>query len=664
MKRLSSIGILCSLALCVVTPAQRAREAAPIIIHEIAWMGTTVSAENQWLELYNAGNRPVSLNGWILRNAAGEVDERLSGTLEPGHTYVVARTSESFLPGIRIHHEMRGALSPDGDILTLFDAHTNLVDRVDRWHAGSRDTAATMQRVYPYRSGDDRSGWKTATVRYDAGYGTPGFRLPPDESGQMLYQVFHGPDTLNIFFNQSALTELALAGNEANHRINLEERIIDRMRQARERIDLAVYELNLPDTIDTLIAKAAEGVQVRVLIDAKAPSDYERDERYRVMRAHLERMARGRDGKIGTTDDVHLFANSPIFAVTDPHVREQYGLPRDPAGDLPFAKLLMGRSSMQGHLLVEGGKREEGIYYAPGGQMHNKFAVIDDYRVLTGSMNFTETGIYGTSRDRLSRRIQGNSNNLLDIHSRDVAAVYRAEFNQMWGSPAAEPDPREARFRSQKARGQRPHEIMLGDIPTRVYFSPGYDVIPAITDFVEHEARESVYFCIFSWSDSDLENTIKRKWEQSSQDLEGELTGFRVKGVFERIFWNQWWSANINMLGREAKQVSVNNPNIRWRHHPPVFMDREQRKLHHKYMLVDADTTHNPTVITGSANWSRNANEVNDENTIFIHDARIANQYLQEFFARYQQAGGDILDAPIPSSLATRDEPPVAQSPL
>lgn len=152
----------------------------------------------------------------------------------------------------------------------------------------------------------------------------------------------------------------------------------------------------------------------------------------------------------------------------------------------------------------------------------------------------------------------------------------------------------------------------------------------------------SLYFCIFAWSDSALENVIKQKWEGSARDSEGEWTGFELKGVFERLFWNQWWSANLNMTGQTAPRVSETNPNIRWAVTPPIFRDRESRKLHHKYMIIDADTAFNPTVITGSANWSRNANAINDENTLFIHDARIANQYAQEFYARYEQAGGEL----------------------
>ncbi|TAL62649.1 MAG: T9SS type A sorting domain-containing protein [Bacteroidetes bacterium] len=47
-----------------------------------------------------------------------------------------------------------------------------------------------------------------------------------------------------------------------------------------------------------------------------------------------------------------------------------------------------------------------------------------------------------------------------------------------------------------------------------------------------------------------------------------------------------------------------------------------------------------PTVITGSHNWSSSAEEDNDENTLIIKDISIANQFMQEFKKRYNDAGG------------------------
>jgi len=77
---------------------------------------------------------------------------------------------------------------------------------------------------------------------------------------------------------------------------------------------------------------------------------------------------------------------------------------------------------------------------------------------------------------------------------------------------------------------------------------------------------------------------------------------------------------------------------------PPVFLSRVEGGgiLHHKYMLIDADSVEsNPIVITGSQNWTSSAEEVNDENTLIIHDAGIAQQHLQEFIARFKEAGGN-----------------------
>jgi len=115
-----------------------------------------------------------------------------------------------------------------------------------------------------------------------------------------------------------------------------------------------------------------------------------------------------------------------------------------------------------------------------------------------------------------------------------------------------------------------------------------------------------------------------------------------VKGVFDSGFWNQCWSAAIDMTGRTLSSACGNNPNTRWNNPAPVFIDAESRKLHSKTIIIDADTASEPTVIVGSTNFSNNGNNVNDENMLIIHDARVANQFLQEFNARYKAAGGEI----------------------
>jgi hypothetical protein len=54
--------------------------------------------------------------------------------------------------------------------------------------------------------------------------------------------------------------------------------------------------------------------------------------------------------------------------------------------------------------------------------------------------------------------------------------------------------------------------------------------------------------------------------------------------------------------------------------------------LHHKYAIIDySEPLSDPTVVTGSHNWSSTAENTNDENTVIVHDNRVANLYYQEF---------------------------------
>ena len=62
--------------LLALWPLQGAAAAEPaVLINEVAWMGTAVSANDEWLELYNQTEQEIDLAGWKLE----------SGFLEGGH---------------------------------------------------------------------------------------------------------------------------------------------------------------------------------------------------------------------------------------------------------------------------------------------------------------------------------------------------------------------------------------------------------------------------------------------------------------------------------------------------------------------------------------------------------------------------------------------------
>ncbi len=299
---------------------------------------------------------------------------------------------------------------------------------------------------------------------------------------------------------------------------------------------------------------------------------------------------------------------------------------------------MVGNTEMTGYVFVEGEQQSDGTYYAPGTQMHNKFALIDDKWVFTGSWNFTVTGLYGSDENMANGVLDGNQQHVVEVNSSELAGIYDTEFNEMWGSNTQTPDVDQANFSSRKIDNTA-HQVTIGGKTVEVYFSAGDDALGRMAELVKTEADLSTYFTIFAWSDQALVDELKNKWEGSYVDQQGTLTGFDVKGVYDSSFWNQWWSASIEMTGRTATG-STNNPNTRWANAAPVYKDAESRKLHSKTMIIDADTTSDPTVVVGSTNWSTNGNDVNDENMLIIHDTAITNQFVQEFNARYTSAGG------------------------
>jgi phosphatidylserine/phosphatidylglycerophosphate/cardiolipin synthase-like enzyme len=485
------------------------------------------------------------------------------------------------------------------------------------------------------------------TSRQSTSGSTPGQVTTPPIT-EHLNTMSDSLGAINVYFNKSALPAYALPNNQANYYVNLEQRLLRRIRAAQHTIDLATYEINLSDIIAALVERAAQGVQVRVIADAKDDLDPEYAERYRVMRCLLEQLVRGADLKPGTADDCALLADSPLFAVEDDSLRQAFGLPSECA-DLPQASVTIGRETVKGRLLAWGErKKRKGSaldqFYTPNQQMHNKFVIIDNEWVWTGSWNFTVSSLYGTAENQHNGIVAGNIEHSVEVHSPELAAVYRTEFEEMWGAPGRTPNPMQAAFHARKKDNTR-HTLTVGRRKVESYFSPGDNAVDRMVRLVEQEAQQRVYFEIFAWSSQALTDALKRKWESSGVELTGTRTGFDIRGIFDNSFWDQWWSASIDMTGRSANRTSAKNPIIRWRNPAPVYPDADPQKLHAKTMLIDPDTDSDPTVVVGSTNWSANGEDYNDENLLIIHDRLIANQFLQEFYARYREAGGAVPEA-------------------
>lgn len=142
---------------------------AQIVINEIAWMGTSESANAEWIELYNNSDKSVVLDGWVIHAHDGNPKINLVGSIGPDEYYLLERTSDESVPTVLADSIYSGSLSNTGERLQLIDAKGVMVDDLDfsssGWPAGDNTTKATMQR-----NGDS---WITAAATPGAKNNSP-----------------------------------------------------------------------------------------------------------------------------------------------------------------------------------------------------------------------------------------------------------------------------------------------------------------------------------------------------------------------------------------------------------------------------------------------------------------------------------------------------------
>ena len=150
-----------------------------VVVNEIAWMGTAVSANDEWVELYNNGNESVNLAGWRLASTDGQpdisFDTCVNTAIAAGGYFLLERTDDETVPGITTDCIYTGALGNASEHLQLLNASGSVVDSVnatDGWPAGDNTTKETMQR--------NNGGWLTAVATPKAVNNSN----PPTNSGQ------------------------------------------------------------------------------------------------------------------------------------------------------------------------------------------------------------------------------------------------------------------------------------------------------------------------------------------------------------------------------------------------------------------------------------------------------------------------------------------------
>jgi len=210
--------------------------------------------------------------------------------------------------------------------------------------------------------------------------------------------------------------------------------------------------------------------------------------------------------------------------------------------------------------------------------MHNKFWIFDGQILWTGSTNITVNGVFK------------QDNNTVVIQSPELATIYEREFQEMWDGQFGPRSPSQLDEQITTVNGSRIVVVFTSEDPA---------LENAIVPIVK-SATQSIRFLTFSFTDFPLADAMSER----------SKAGVDVAGVFEKV--------GSETDASELKTLMCRNV--------PVKQDGNPGFLHHKVIVVDERI-----VITGSMNYSANAEESNDENVIIIDNAEIARLYLQEF---------------------------------
>lgn len=225
-----------------------------------------------------------------------------------------------------------------------------------------------------------------------------------------------------------------------------------------------------------------------------------------------------------------------------------------------------------------------------GGFMHNKFVVVDDTWVWTGSWNLTRNCTYR------------NNNNAVRITSPRLAKNYATEFEELFAGRFGPTSPKNT-----------PYPTVMVEVPEKslrihleAYFAPEDKVASHLIPLLSG-ARRSVRFMIFSFTSSDIADAL----------ISLARRGVSVEGVVE----GRGAETEYGQYNR-LKEAGI-----------PVWKDGNPYILHHKVFIVDEET-----VVLGSYNFSERAEKTNDENVLIIYDAEVARAFLAEYGRVWQQA--------------------------
>ena len=289
---------------------------------------------------------------------------------------------------------------------------------------------------------------------------------------------------------------------------------------------------------------------------------------------------------------------------------------------------------------------------AAGGNQHSTLCFLEIYRgddQPNGDTSYDD-GIDNTVQDRQTQHAKyiivdagtanaklwsssGNLTQSMDTQSEDAIIstdaslinFYLAHFNQQWGALTGAPNPAGSNFGTYKLNTSGTFSI--DGFNWDVLFSPsiaGNDISGKINTAINGSTRESIIIM-----EQFLNSGGARGFGGSDQLVASLNSRLSLPGYSLRAVLGSGSGVTAGSFSGDRHIAFSTSPG--------------DLVIHNKYALLDAlhDSRYvrGGRVICGSMNWSSNGLNFNDEQTLIVNNAYIANRYLQHAMKRLQEKG-------------------------
>ena len=141
--------------------------------------------------------------------------------------------------------------------------------------------------------------------------------------------------------------------------------------------------------------------------------------------------------------------------------------------------------------------------------------------------------------------------------------------------------------------------ITLNNTPAQIYFSPKGGCTEAIVNEISH-AKSEIYVQAYSFTSVSIAKAL----------VDAHKRGIKVEAILDKSQKKEKYTS----------ATFLNNSGI------PTYIDSKHAIAHNKIMVIDKET-----VITGSFNFTKAAEEKNAENLLILKNKEMASQYLMNW---------------------------------